>query len=473
MSSAPLAAKKRSLWGTRFGFYLAAIGSAFGLGNLWRFPYVVAENGGGAFVLLYTLFAVLIGLPLLIGELMLGKLTRKSAIGAMKTVAYDPRIADQAVPWSGKRAWPRHGWVWLGRLAVFASLLVLSYYAVISGWVLHFFMQFLLAPIQESGFEAERSLKILRENGLLQVALTSVHLLVVIIVVVKGVQQGIEKWVGNVMPVFVVLLGVLVMKSLSLPTATEALRFLFYPDFSKLTLSSPIHALGHVFFTLSIGFGTMITFGSYLNENTHIPSAGFRVTAMDTLISLFAGLLIFPLVIGAPFAVAGPEVLFQSLPRLLEASGSGFIFGIAFFLCLYLASLGASIGLMESIVSNWLDDRLFSRRAAAWVSGAGAFLLAMAPALSTTAFRNVNYEGRGVLEIVDAVLINGLLPIIALGISIAVAHRVKRELKKAEFVNDDSFTTIKLYGHWIVTTSWLAPAMILIAMLLGLLGLFV
>ncbi|MCM2283088.1 MAG: hypothetical protein NDI61_14695, partial [Bdellovibrionaceae bacterium] len=129
--------RKRSLWGTRFGFYLAAIGSAFGLGNLWRFPYVAVENGGGAFVLIYTLFAALIGLPLLIGELMLGKLTRKSAIGAMKMVAYEPRIADQAQPWLGRRVWPRHGWVWLGRLAVFASLLVLSYYAVISGWVLH------------------------------------------------------------------------------------------------------------------------------------------------------------------------------------------------------------------------------------------------------------------------------------------------------------------------------------------------
>ncbi len=462
--------KKRSLWGTRFGFYLAAIGSAFGLGNLWRFPYVTAENGGGAFVLLYTLFALLIGLPLLIGELMLGKLTRKSAIGAMKCIAYDTKLGDHAVEWKGKRHWPNHTWVLFGRAAVFAAMLVLAYYAVISGWVLHFLMQFLFAPVMSNGFDADTALSALRENGLLQVALTSVHLLVTIIVVVRGVQEGIEKWVGNVMPIFVGLLLLLVLKSMSLPTSTEAMRFLFYPDFSKLTSSSMIHALGHVFFTLSIGFGTMITFGSYLNENTHIPSAGFRVTTMDTLISLFAGLLIFPMALGAAFSPSGPEVLFRSLPRLLQASDGGYVYGVAFFLCLYLASLGASIGLLESIVSNWMDDKLLSRQGAAWMSGAVAFLVALVPALSTSVFKNVSYNGQGLLELIDAVLINGLLPLIALGFTIAVSFRLRRELKKAEFVNDDSLTTIKLYGHWIFITSWVAPAVIVIAFLVWIFG---
>ncbi len=468
----PAANRKRSLWGTRFGFYLAAIGSAFGLGNLWRFPYVTVENGGGAFVLLYTLFAMLIGLPLLVGELMLGKLTRRSAIGATRKLAYDRTIAEgaRASPVSGRR-WPVHGWVWVGRAAVFASLLVLSYYAVISGWVLHFLMQFALSPLSDQGFDPDRALRVIRENGFLQLALTSVHLLISIIVVVKGVQEGIEKWVGNLMPVFVLLLVILVTKSLSLPTAGEAMRFLFYPDFSKLTAFSMLNALGHVFFTLSIGFGTMITFGSYLNERTHIPSAGFRVTAMDTLISLFAGLMIFPLVVGASFKVSGPDVLFQSLPRLLQTSQSGFFFGIAFFLCLYLAALGASIGLLESIVSNWTDDDLSSRRIGTWISGFGAFLLAVFPALSTSIFAGITWGGRGILEVLDAILINAILPIIALALTVAVSFRLRKELKRAEFVNDDSMTTIKLFSHWIVVTGYIAPAVILFALALALWGL--
>jgi NSS family neurotransmitter:Na+ symporter len=462
--------KRRSLWGTRFGFYLAAIGSAFGLGNLWRFPYVTAENGGGAFVLLYTFFALLIGMPLLVGELMLGKLTRKSAIGAMKCIAYDTKLSEQAVPWEGKRRWPNHIWVWFGRAAVFTSMMVLAYYAVISGWVLHFLMQFLFGPLMSHGFDADTSLAALRGNGILQVALTSVHLLITIIVVVRGVQAGIEKWVGNVMPVFVVLLALLVFKSMSLPTSTEALRFLFYPDFSKLTSSSMIHALGHVFFTLSIGFGTMITFGSYLNENTHIPSAGFKVTTMDTMISLFAGLLIFPMALGAAFSQSGPEVLFRTLPRLLQVSNGGYVYGVAFFLCLYLASLGASIGLLESIVSNWMDDKLLSRQGAAWMTGIIALFVALVPALSTSVFKGVSYNGHGLLELIDAALINGFLPLIALGFTIAVSFRLRRELKKAEFVNDDSMTTIKLYGHWITMTSWIAPTVIVIAFLVWIFG---
>jgi len=411
----------------------------------------------------------LIGLPLLIGELMLGKLTRKSAIGAMRLIANDARISEGV---SSEPLWCKHVWVWFGRLAVLAALLVLSYYAVISGWVLHFLMQFLFSPFLDRSFDPEMTLNSLRENGPLQVALTSVHLLVTIVVVAKGVQEGIEKWVGNLMPVFVILLVILLGKALSLSTATDALRFLFYPDFSKLTWSSPIHALGHVFFTLSIGFGTMITFGSYLNHNTHIPSAGFRVTAVDTLISLVAGLLIFPLVVGATFAVSGPEVLFQSLPRLLEKSGQGYFFGVTFFLCLYLAALGASIGLLESVVANWLDDRATSRRTAVWISGGAAFALALLPALSTSVLREITYEGRGVLQIVDGFLINGLLPLIALGFTIAVSYRLRQELKRSEFVNDDSMTTIKLYGHWLAVTSWLAPLVIIGALSMSLIGLF-
>lgn len=444
--------RKRSLWGTRFGFYLAAIGSAFGLGNLWRFPYVTVENGGGAFVLLYVLFALGVGLPLLIGELMLGKLSRRSVISACEHL-------------EEKKTSSR--WIWAGRLSVLACLLVFSYYAVISGWVLHFLMQFSVGYMQAGSFDVENSLRVLRESGPLQIALTSVHLLITLVIVLKGVQEGIEKWVGNMMPIFVILLMILVTKSLSLPSSTAALRFLFYPDFTKLTTSSLLHAIGHVFFTLSIGFGTMVTFGSYLNEKTHIPSAGFKVTTMDTAISVFAGLLIFPLLISSNVPTTGPELLFQTLPRLLLELDSGFFFGITFFICLYLAALGASIGLLESLVANLLDFTGWTRARAAWVTGGVAFVIAVLPALSTSVLRHVRFRGHGLLEILDEILINVLLPLVALGVSLAIGKKLNAERVREEFLNDDSITTVKLYSHWIFVLRYLAPTLIVAALLIA------
>lgn len=444
------AKERQSLWGTRFGFYLAAVGSAFGLGNLWRFPYVTVENGGGAFVLLYVVFAIVVGLPLLIGELMLGKLTRRSMIRATERLS--PKF------------------VWFGRLSVFCCLLGLSYYAVISGWVLHFVMQFSVRHLLTGYFEVDQTMGILRDNGLLQVALTSVHLLITLMIVLKGVQQGIEKWVGNTMPVFCLLLLILVTKALSLATATDAMRFLLYPDFTQLKLSSALHALGHVLFSLSLGFGTMVTFGSYLNEETRIPEAGFRVTVIDTLVSIFAGLLIFPLLIGATFSTTGPELLFQTLPRLLLDIDSGFFFGMAFFVCLYMAALGASIGLLESLVANVMDVFKISRTRATWVSGGAAFLFAILPALSTSVLHNVNYAGHGLLEILDGILVNGLLPLVALGLAFGLARYLKDARTADEFVNDDSIATHKLYSHWIFGVKWVVPTVIIGAFTLALIG---
>ena len=463
---------RRGLWGTRFGFYLAAIGSAFGLGNLWRFPYITVENGGGAFVLIYVIFAVAIGLPLLIGELMLGKLTRKSVMTACMQLEGHEALRASSQLTAAETLRPLLPRAWVGRFAVFSCLLIVAYYAVISGWVLHFLVQFIVGIFSTVPPDADSTLRVLRENGWLQIALASVHLLVTVVIVAKGVQEGMEKWVSYAMPVFVTLLIVLAMKSLSLPSASQALRFLFYPDFTKLTSYSMLHALGHVLFTLSIGFGTMVTFGSYLNEKTHIPSAGFRVTAVDTLISLFAGLLIFPLLIGANLKAPTPELLFQALPRLFLGLDNGFFFGIAFFLCLYLAALGASIGLLESLVANVLDFKRFNRSQATWLTGLAAFGLAIIPALSSSTFAGVQLNGHGLLEILDGALINGLLPIAALGLAVAVSSRLKEETVRSEFVNDESIATQKLYSHWIFVMRWIAPGAIILSFVLAGWGFF-
>jgi NSS family neurotransmitter:Na+ symporter len=443
---------KRGSWTTRFGFYLAAIGSACGLGNLWRFPYVVGNNGGGAFVLLYVLFALLIGLPLLIGELMLGKWSHRSVLGASQALE--------------QPSW--RPYVWIARMSVILSLVVLSYYAVISGWVLHYSTRFLMGLLtSDVSFVEKGRLELLLSNGWLQVGLASVHLLIACVVVLKGVQEGLEKWIGAMMPVFSVLLVLLAIKSLSLPTSAEAVRFLFYPDFSKLQLASPLHAIGHVCFTLSVGFGTMVTFGSYLRDNEHIPTAGFRVAIVDTILSLFAGLLLFPIVLqgSSGIQLTDPGLLFQALPKFLITMSGGPLFGLAFFVCLYLAALGASIGLLEVIVSNLVDQLKIRRTTATWASGVIALLLAVFPALSSTLSMHVHFGGRSVLEILDFVLINLCLPLIAMGVAFSISRGLRKSEKERLFIDQNKIESVALFPHWIAMMNWVIPFVIGIAFL--------
>jgi NSS family neurotransmitter:Na+ symporter len=389
---------KTTVFGTRIGFYLAAIGSAFGLGNLWRFPYVVAENGGGAFVLLYLFLVFLIGLPFLIGELSLGKISRKSLKPALLRLLGE-RFQARSLRESGWNPSPFVAWTLrnVGNLSLAITMVVLAYYAVISGWVLHFLMQLFISAFDHDRFQPEGALKILLNNGWLQLLLTSVHLLTVAVIVAKDLEFGLEKWVGYFMPLFVLLVIALAFKSLQLDSAYEALRFLFYPDFSKLTLNSMGHAIGHVFFTLSIGFGTMVTFGSYLREKAYLPMAGFRVCFLDSLISLWAVVMIFPLALYSSTSSAGPELLFQTVPRLVKELPGGHWFGVGFFVCLYLASLGASIGLFEAVVASWRETRRMPRARATASVASICFAAAVIPALSSSVLSGVRIANMGLL----------------------------------------------------------------------------
>lgn len=457
---------KTTVFGTRLGFYLAAIGSAFGLGNLWRFPYVAAENGGGAFVLLYLFLVFLIGMPLLIAELALGKIARNSLMPAISKLLgerYQVRaIAETATPPTWVRWTVRH----LGSLSMMITIVVLAYYAVISGWVLHFFMQLVVSIFDPSRFHADGALKVLLENGWLQLLLTSVHLMTVAVIVAKDLEFGLEKWVGYCMPLFVLLLIGLAFRSLRLDSANAALRFLFYPDFSKLTLASLGQALGHVFFTLSIGFGAMVTFGSYLSEGSYLPMAGFRVCTLDSLISIWAGVMIFPLVLYGGQEFSGPQLLFQTVPHLVTEIPGGIWFGVAFFLCLYLASLGASIGLFETVVANWRESRRVPRSRGAFTVAALCFVLAVGPALSSNVLSNVRVGDRGLLEFLDAALINWCLPLAALVICQVVSWMLKTDLMKAEFVDPNIPGSEKLFSHWIFVLRYVVTPVIVIALLL-------
>ena len=442
---------KRGAWKTRFGFYLVAVGSACGLGNLWRFPYVVGENGGGAFVLLYVLLALLVGLPLLIGELVLGKSSRKSILIA--TSELSKKVPG---PWS-----------WFGTFALVLSFLVFSYYTVISGWVLHYFVQFMMSLFQLKTLESQTALNFLMDRGSLQVGLASVHILITILVVTKGVQEGLERWMRYAIPLFGLLLFILMFQALSLPTATSAIRFLFYPDFSKLTLSSLISALGHVFFTLSVGFGTMVTFGSYLKEEDHIPSAAIRVAMVDSLISVFAGLLVFAIVLGSSYVkMTDPAILFEAVPRFLLQMPGGILFGVAFFLCLYMAALSASIGLFEMIVSNLTDRLKWNRLKASWIAGGLSLAFAIIPALSSSVLKDFQFLGKGLLEYLDWLMINWLLPLVALGLSVAISKAISQKELQKHFIDKNKFYSHALFANWLFTLKWIVPLIIVLAMIL-------
>lgn len=446
---------KRASWQTRFGFYLIAIGSAFGLGNLWRFPYVVGENGGGAFVLIYVLLSFAVGIPILIAELMIGRRYGKGVVLSFQQLLLKKQEFRS-----------------IGYLSVLISLVVLSYYSVISGWVLHFLTQFAVGLFQNNFISQTQPLQLLMTNGWMQVLLASCHILIAVVVITKGVHEGLEKWISWVMPLFLFLAVVLLVKAFSLPSTPEVMRFLFYPDFSKLTAQSLIHALGHVFFTLSVGFGSLITFGSYMSEKDHLPTLGFRVAFVDTVVSLLAAIMIFPIAFQASnVPLTDPTLLFQILPQFLASIRGGEIFGFAFFVCLYLAALNATLGLLEGIVSNIVDlMKVKDRSRATWISGLIIFIFSLLPAFSSSVFANIRFQNKSLIETLDVVLINWSLPFVVLLQSYFFVRYFKSEWKKDDFIQDGNLASQTMFSHWLFSIKWLLPSLILFGFLLAILN---
>jgi neurotransmitter:Na+ symporter, NSS family len=452
-------------WGTRFGFYMAAVGTAFGLGNIWRFPFVVAENGGGAFVLVYLALVFLVGMPFLIGELLLGKVTGSAVLPAMRNLGQGDQAA---MPFLGTRQ-RRQSLIFSGYLPIVVCLLVLAYYSVISGWVLHFLVRFLFSVFSPQGFDPGSSFEVLLTNGWLQILIASVHMILVMIAVAKGVDEGIERWVGKVMPAFFGLVVVLALRSLSMDGSGEAVRFFLYPDFSQLTPASLGRAIGQVCFTLSIGFGTMVTFGSYMSEKVSVPVAGFRVAVFDSVVSFVAGILIFPLVFSRDFVSPGPQLLFETVPFLLAKMPWGTWFGIGFFFCLYLAALGASIGLLETAVANLRETRKLPRPRATLIIGTACFVLSIIPALSSSTLKDYRIGGANIMVAWDSVLVNWMLPIVALLISQVVVRSLDRDVQASEFDNIPSAAMGRLYVHWRFAIKYLAPVLVISGLVLQLL----
>ncbi|MEJ2482351.1 MAG: sodium-dependent transporter [Gemmatimonadota bacterium] len=368
----PATGKPRDTWGSKLAFILAAAGSAIGLGNIWGFPTVAGQNGGAAFLLIYLAAVALIGAPVMLAELIVGRRTGRNPVGAFKALA------------------PGTAWVFVGALGVFTGLAILSFYSVIAGWTLSYVFK---TAIGTFGPEADTAAIFtdVASNPLRALGWHFAFMTLTIYVVLGGVRDGIERWTKVLMPVLLVLLVLLAVRAVTLSGASEGLEFYLKPDFSKVTGGVVLAAIGQAFFSLSLGMGAMITYGSYVSKRDDLVSSAGWVTAFDTTIAILAGLIIFPTLFHAGLepGVGGPGMVFVVLTSLLSsippAPYGGIIFGTGFFLLLAIAALTSSVSLLEVPTSWAVDEKGWSRKKAALFLGGVAFLLGIPSALANGA----------------------------------------------------------------------------------------
>jgi len=357
----------RERWGSKVGFLLAAAGSAIGLGNIWRFTYIMGENGGAAFILVYIACIVLIGAPVFLAELVIGRNTQLAQVGAFEKIK------------------PGSAWKWVGVLGVLAGAMLLSFYSVVAGWVMSYALRAPLGAI--SGLanpdESGAYFGALSSNTTLSLVFHGLFMLATVVIVARGIKGGLERASKIMMPVLFVLLGILVVRSVLIPGAGAGIDFMLRPDFSAITPGVVLIAMGHAFFTLSVGMGAMITYGSYLPPDQNLPRSTLQVAFMDTLIAIAAGFAIFPALFAFGMQPSeGPGLVFVTLPVVFHQMAGGVLFATIFFWLFLMAALTSSISLLQVVTAYFVDQRGWSRTQAAGVLGVAIFLLGIPAALA-------------------------------------------------------------------------------------------
>ena len=433
-------------WSSRAAFILAVTGSAVGLGNIWKFPYITGENGGGAFVLLYLGCVFAVGMPIMVSEVLLGRRGRRNPIATMAILGQEE---------GGSRHWRL-----VGTLGVVAGLLILSFYSVIAGWSLAYAVK--SAAGSFAGTDA-RSAAIefftFTSNWQILLVWHAVFMAMTVFVVAAGVQHGLERAVRVLMPLLVVMLLVLVVYSARYGAFEETLAYLFKPDFAELSGESMLIALGHCFFTLSIGMGVVMAYGAYLPEGTSIAASSLLVVLADTVIALLAGMAVFPLVFGNGLNPAeGPGLVFETLPIAFGQLPAGAVFGTVFFLLLTFAAWTSAIGLLEPAVA-WIVERFQrSRVVGAVVVGGLTWLLGLASVLSFNVLSDLRF-GRGTLfHNIDFLASNILLPASALLITVFAGWIMCRNSSSEELAMGSG----RLYKGWRLLSRVVAPLAIVV-----------
>ena len=451
----------RENWSSNMGFILAATGSAIGLGNLWKFPFITWENNGGAFVLLYLMCIAAVGLPIMMAELLIGRTTQKSPVGALK---------EAIGPW----------WGWVGAWGVMAGFIILSYYSVVAGWSLFYFVKTIGWSLGgfPLGLQTGDLFVAVIGNGGLQFLLSGLFMAATVGVVYFGVHSGIERVARISLPILFLILVLLLVSALTMEGSGEALTFIFRPNFSELEPRSILEALGHSFFTLSLGMGAMITYGSYVARNRSLVSAAGTIVLLDTLIALFATIIMFSVIFSVPgmdeqVTGSAAGMLFISLPELFyNVVPFGAVLGPLFYILVAVAALTSTISLLEVVVSYFIDERNMSRPKATLVSGGSIFVFTVLSALSFGALPGLSnfeiFEGKlGVFSTLDHFASNWALPLGGLLITLGAGWFMTREATESELVDDTTPGWFR-YGTWRFFMRFVAPvavAAILIAVI--------
>ena len=438
----------RDTFGSKFGVIAAAAGSAIGLGNIWKFPYITGVYGGAAFIFVYLAFIVAIGFPVMLSELIIGRKSRRNAFGAFKVLA------------------PGTPWRYIGILGVSAAFLILSFYGVVAGWS----VQYILYSL-ENGFAHKTPDEIyalfsnFNEAPLKPVIVQLIFMLLTGAIVIVGVKKGIEKYTKILMPLLVVILISLCIKSVSLEGAKAGLVFLFKPDFSKLTGDGILSALGHAFFTLSLGMGTLITYGSYIKNDNNLVNTVINVTVADTVIAILAGVAIFPAVFAFGIEPSeGPGLIFITLPNVFHQMPGGYVFSVLFFILLTVAALTSSISILEVVVAYFMEEFNLGRKTSTILATILISILGILCSLSMGVLSPFKIFGLNIFDLADWISANMLLPIGGLFISLFIGWYFGRKKVKAEVAKGGNLSGIYL-NIFMFLVKFIAPIAIAIVML--------
>jgi len=428
-------------WSSRFAFILAATGSAVGLGNIWKFPYIAGENGGSAFVMVYTVCVVLMGIPIMMAETMLGRRAKQNPIATMQTLAQE--------------AMAHKNWQYLAWMGIAAGFLILSYYSVIAGWASAYTLKAVMGDF--FGSNAEKTELMFNDFISSPIRLLFWHsffMLATMYIVSKGIKNGLEKAVQMLMPVLFVMMFLLVGYAMTTSGYSQGLHFLFSPDFGKITGKVVLTAMGQAFFSLGLGMGTMMIYGAYLPKNVSIAKSTVIVAAADTIVALLAGIAIFPIVFANGLHPdSGPGLVFETLPIAFGNMTGGWLFGVLFFVMLVVAALTSSIALIEPAVAWLIESKELTRDQACVRAGAVAWLFGFITIFSFNRWAEIKFFGQTMFQLIDSVTANIMLPAGGFAIAIFAGWVMKQQHTEQELA-----LPTEQYAVWKMLISYVAPA---------------
>ncbi|MHC8516173.1 sodium-dependent transporter [Sporosarcina sp. ITBMC105] len=430
--------KQREQWTSKIGFILAAAGSAIGLGAIWKFPYMAGMNGGSVFVLLFIFCTLAIGLPILLAEFVIGRRGQSDAVTSLSKLA------------------PKSKWHWIGWMGLGSSFILLSFYSVVGGWILSYLGRALLFKLDLTDYS--NLFNTIIANPVEVLIAQAVFMMLTIWIVQSGIKGGIERASSWMMPLLFIFFIVLAIRSLTLEGAMEGVRFLFVPDWSYLNGKTLLMALGQAFFSLSVGVTAMMTYASYLSKEERLGQSAFNVSILNIVISLLAGIVIFPAVFALGQSPAeGPGLIFVILPAIFNEIPFGAFFLIIFFVLMLFATLTSSISMLEIVVSTGIRSKYSRRKQAAWLFGILIFIVGIPSALSFGLLADIQLPGGTFFDFADMLTSRFGLPIGALLISIFAGHvltsaQTKDELRMHPF----------LHSAWKFIVRFIAPAAIVI-----------